>query len=52
MISWKIYLIMEFYFDIVGFKEEMKKIIILQSYVNLIINGNVEQFKSQVNNKI
>lgn len=50
-ISWKIYLIMEFYFDIVGFNEQMKKNKIA-TYVNLIIHGNVEQFKSQVNNKI
>ncbi len=24
MISWKIYIILEFYFDLVGFKEQMK----------------------------
>jgi len=46
MIWWKIYMIMEFYFDIVRFKEQMKNVI--STLWQLITTGNAEQQKAQI----
>jgi hypothetical protein len=43
MISWKIYMIIEFCFDIVDLLKQMKNISIFQRYVKLIVANNVEQ---------
>jgi hypothetical protein len=43
MISWKIYMILEFYFDLVGFKEQMKKYINILNLSWLIIIDGTKQ---------